>query len=52
MRTEHASVRPRDCPATLNLKNGLGINTLTSAEPGCPNGGAVFHDTAVWIRSF
>jgi hypothetical protein len=22
----------------------------TSAEPGYPNGGAVFHDTAVWIR--
>jgi anaerobic selenocysteine-containing dehydrogenase len=30
--------------------NGIGINALTSAEPGWPNGGAVFHDTAVWIR--
>ncbi len=30
--------------------NGLGINALTSAEPGWPNGGAVFHDTAVWVR--
>lgn len=29
---------------------GLGINALTSAEPGWPNGGAVFHDTAVWIH--
>jgi anaerobic selenocysteine-containing dehydrogenase len=29
---------------------GLGINALTSAEPGYPNGGAVFHDTAVGIR--
>ena len=29
---------------------GRGINTLTSADPGPPNGGAVFHDTAVWIR--
>ncbi|HEU4439527.1 MAG TPA: molybdopterin oxidoreductase family protein [Methylomirabilota bacterium] len=29
---------------------GIGINALTSAEPGYPNGGAVFHDTAVWIR--
>lgn len=28
----------------------LGINTLISAEPGKPNGGAVFHDTAVWVR--
>ena len=30
--------------------NGIGINSLTSAEPGWPNGGAVFHDTAVWVR--
>ncbi len=28
----------------------LGINTLISPEPGKPNGGAVFHDTAVWIK--
>jgi len=32
------------------FENGIGINALTSAEPGWPNGGAVFHDTAVWIR--
>ena len=32
------------------FRNGRGINTLTSAEIGAPNGGAVFHDTAVWIR--
>ena len=30
--------------------DGEGINVLTSAAPGLPNGGAVFHDTAVWIR--
>jgi hypothetical protein len=30
--------------------DGLGVNALTSAEPGWPNGGAVFHDTAVWIK--
>ncbi len=30
---------------------GLGINTLVSAEPGKPNGGAVFHDTAVRLSS-
>ena len=30
--------------------NRLGVNALTSAEPGYPNGGAVFHDTAVWLR--
>jgi len=23
---------------------------LTSSDPGYPHGGAVFHDTAVWIR--
>ena len=28
----------------------IGINAVTSADPGWPNGGAVFHDTAVWIR--
>jgi anaerobic selenocysteine-containing dehydrogenase len=30
---------------------GAGINTLTSPDPGPPNGGAVFHDTAVWLRA-
>jgi anaerobic selenocysteine-containing dehydrogenase len=33
-----------------HFENRLGINALTSSEPGWPNGGAVFHDTAVWIR--
>jgi anaerobic selenocysteine-containing dehydrogenase len=28
---------------------GLGVNALTSADPGRPGGGAVFHDTAVWV---
>ena len=32
------------------FEGGLGINALTSADPGPPNGGAVFHDTAVWAR--
>ena len=27
-----------------------GINVLTSDEPALPAGGAVFHDTAVWMR--
>ena len=31
------------------FEEGLGINALVSAEPGPPNGGAVFHDTAVWL---
>ena len=29
---------------------GIGINVLISPEPARPNGGAVFHDTAVWVR--
>jgi len=33
-----------------DFDNGLGINVLTSSDPGYPHGGAVFHDTAVWIR--
>ena len=32
------------------FEEGLGINALVSADPGPPRGGAVFHDTAVWIR--
>jgi anaerobic selenocysteine-containing dehydrogenase len=33
------------------FEEGNGINTLISADPGPPRGGAVFHDTAVWIRA-
>jgi len=33
------------------FEEGVGINLLTSADPGLPAGGAVFHDTAVWLRS-
>lgn len=33
------------------FEGGLGVNALISAEPGKPNGGAVFHDTAVWVRA-
>jgi anaerobic selenocysteine-containing dehydrogenase len=32
------------------FEEGIGINLLISADPGPPNGGAVFHDTAVWLR--
>jgi anaerobic selenocysteine-containing dehydrogenase len=31
-------------------KDGKGINQLVSAEAAAPAGGAVFHDTAVWVR--
>ena len=33
-----------------DFADGHGVNTLVSSEPGQPNGGAVFHDTAVWIK--
>ncbi len=32
------------------FEEGVGINALVSADPGPPNGGAVFHDTAIWIK--
>jgi anaerobic selenocysteine-containing dehydrogenase len=32
-------------------KGGIGINALVSDDPAPPMGGAVFHDTAVWVRS-
>ena len=32
------------------FEEGIGINVLTSADPGPPHGGAVFHDTSVWLR--
>jgi anaerobic selenocysteine-containing dehydrogenase len=32
------------------FEEGIGINLLTSADPGVPHGGAVFHDTSVWLR--
>ncbi len=31
------------------FEDGVGINLLTSADPGLPRGGAVFHDTSVWL---
>jgi anaerobic selenocysteine-containing dehydrogenase len=33
-----------------DFEGGVGINALTSDDPALPNGGAVFHDTAVWVR--
>ena len=31
------------------FEEGIGINLPTSADPGLPCGGAVFHDTSVWL---
>jgi anaerobic selenocysteine-containing dehydrogenase len=40
------SIWPSECFA-----GGIGINALTSDDPGPPWGGAVYHDTAVWMRA-
>ncbi|MBV8168561.1 MAG: molybdopterin oxidoreductase family protein [Alphaproteobacteria bacterium] len=40
------SVWPNDA-----FEGGIGINALTSDEPAFPGGGAVFHDTAIWVRA-
>jgi anaerobic selenocysteine-containing dehydrogenase len=40
------SIWPNDA-----FEGGIGINALTSDEPAAPSGGAVFHDTAVWLRA-
>lgn len=32
-----------------DFAGGSGINSLVGADPAPPNGGAAFHDTAVWI---
>ncbi|HSU04326.1 MAG TPA: molybdopterin oxidoreductase family protein [Acetobacteraceae bacterium] len=40
------SVWPSEC-----YEGGIGINALTSDDPAPPMGGAVFHDTAVWLRA-
>ncbi|MBS0561361.1 MAG: molybdopterin oxidoreductase family protein [Proteobacteria bacterium] len=34
-----------------DFQGGIGINALTSEDPAPPLGGAVFHDTAVWMRA-
>ncbi len=34
-----------------DFPGGVGINALVSDEPAAPLGGAVFHDTAIWVRA-
>ena len=55
----HAEMRDGQQPGVLVVESiwpnaafeeGVGINALVSAEAAPPNGGAVFHDTAVWLR--
>ena len=33
-----------------DYETGIGVNALVGADPGPPNGGAVFHDSAVWVK--
>ena len=33
-----------------DFESGVGVNALIGADPGPPNGGAVFHDSAVWVK--
>ncbi|MCR0981113.1 molybdopterin oxidoreductase family protein [Roseomonas populi] len=57
----HARHVPGQTPGTVVVESiwpaasfggaGHGINVLTSDEPALPAGGAVFHDTAVWMRA-
>jgi anaerobic selenocysteine-containing dehydrogenase len=56
----HAELRDGQQPGVLVVESiwpnaafeeGVGINLLISAEPAPPNGGAAFHDTAVWLRA-
>jgi anaerobic selenocysteine-containing dehydrogenase len=55
----HAELRDGQQPGVLVVESiwpneafeeGIGINALISAEAAPPGGGAVFHDTAVWLR--
>jgi len=55
----HARARPGQHRGTVVIEgiwprsgfaDGTCVNTLISAEPGFPNGGGAFHDTAVWVR--
>ncbi|MBO0710627.1 MAG: molybdopterin oxidoreductase family protein [Acetobacteraceae bacterium] len=34
-----------------DFEGRVGINALVSDDPGPPSGGAVFHDTAVWMQA-
>jgi anaerobic selenocysteine-containing dehydrogenase len=34
-----------------DFEGGIGINALISDDPAPPLGGAVFHDTAVWVKA-
>ena len=39
------------CWPNADFAGGMGINVLTSDAPAQPAGGAVFHDTAVWMKA-
>jgi hypothetical protein len=41
----HDRIRPNS-----DFETGVGINALIGADSGSRNGGAVFHDSAVWVH--
>ena len=56
----HARLAPGAQPGVIVVESvwpgadfagGVGINALISADAAKPAGGAVFHDTAVWVRA-
>ncbi|MEM9030536.1 MAG: molybdopterin oxidoreductase family protein [Pseudomonadota bacterium] len=52
---EFAGVQPgvlivESIPPNAHFPNGVGLNTLTGADPVAPYGGAAFHDNRVWVR--
>ena len=56
----HATIGAGQQPGTVIVESvwpnaafegGIGINALTSEDPAFPAGGAVFHDTAIWVRA-
>ncbi len=38
-------------PPNTDFPDGVGLNTLTGADPVAPYGGAAFHDNKVWIKA-
>ena len=48
-KTSSGKVQRSSCRAAY--LDRVGINVLIGADPVPPNGGAAFHDTAIWMRA-
>jgi anaerobic selenocysteine-containing dehydrogenase len=48
---QHGVVIVESVWPNVDFEGGIGINALTSDDPAPPFGGAVFHDTAVWMEA-